>query len=130
MSAELLTVNQLAVQLGVTPRTIRFYEAKGLLSPQRAGTTRVFTKRDRARLLLILRGKRLGFSLAEIAEYFSLYDADRTQREQVLLLLERVRERIRTLEAQRCDLEQTIAELHDIEDQAVAALRLTEGKTP
>jgi len=130
MSSELLTVNQLAVQLGVTPRTIRFYEAKGLLSPQRAGTTRVFTKRDRARLLLILRGKRLGFSLTEIAEYFSLYDADRTQREQVLLLLEKVRERIRTLEAQRCDLEQTINELHDIEDQAVAALRLANGGTP
>jgi DNA-binding transcriptional MerR regulator len=130
MSSELLTVNQLAVQLGVTPRTIRFYEAKGLLSPQRAGTTRVFTKRDRARLLLILRGKRLGFSLTEIAEYFALYDADRTQRGQVLLLMEKVRERIRTLEAQRCDLEQTINELHDIEDQAVAALRLTNGGTP
>lgn len=130
MTSELLTVNQLAVQLGVTPRTIRFYETKGLLSPQRAGTTRVFTKRDRARLLLILRGKRLGFSLTEIAEYFALYDADRTQRGQVLLLLEKVRERIRTLEAQRCDLEQTINELHDIEDQAVAALRLGNGGTP
>lgn len=130
MTSELLTVNQLAVQLGLTPRTIRFYEAKGLLSPQRAGTTRVFTKRDRARLLLILRGKRLGFSLSEIAEYLDLYDADRSQRGQVLLLLEKVRQRIATLEAQRCDLEQTIAELQDIEDQAAAALRLPTGATP
>src|SRR5919112_4739402 len=84
---DLLTVNQLAEELGVTPRAIRFYEAKGLIAPRRAGTTRVFDRRDRARLLLVLRGKRLGFSLAEIREFLDLYDADHSQHSQLSLLL-------------------------------------------
>src|SRR5215213_7987287 len=119
---DLLTVNQLAEELGVTPRAIRFYEAKGLIAPQRAGTMRVFTRCDRARLLLVLRGIRLGFSLAEVREYLDLYDADPTQREQVRLLLGKVRERIAGLEAQRRDLDQAVAELRDIAAQAEAAL--------
>ena len=77
------TVPELADDLGITPRTIRFYEQKGLLNPQRAGTTRVYTRQDRAKLLLILRGKRLGFSLKEIADYLDLYGADPTQAEQI-----------------------------------------------
>lgn len=116
------TVNQLADALGVTARAIRFYESKGLIAPQRAGTTRVFTRRDRARLLLVLRGKRLGFSLSEIAEYLDLYDAAPDQREQVALLLRRVQARIADLEAQRRDIEEALTELRDIERQAEAAL--------
>ena len=108
---ELFTVNQLAEELGVTPRAIRFYEVKGLLAPRSAGTTRVFDRRDRARLLLVLRGKRLGFSLAEIREYLDLYDADRSQASQLGLLLARVRQRITELERQRRDVEQTLGEL-------------------
>lgn len=122
MTEALLTVNQLAAELAVTPRAVRFYEAKGLLAPQRVGTTRVFTRRDRARLALVLRGKRLGFSLAEVGEYLRLYDADRTQQEQTRLLLARVRARIASLEAQRRDLDETLNELREIEGQAVAAL--------
>jgi DNA-binding transcriptional MerR regulator len=118
----LLTVNELAEALEVTPRTIRFYEQKGLIQPRRAGTVRVFTRRDRARLLLILRGKRLGFSLRDIREYLDLYDADPMQREQVRLLLGKVRARLAALERQRRDLEQATAELRDIESQAEAAL--------
>ncbi len=118
----LLTVNELAEALEVTPRTIRFYEQKGLIQPRRAGTVRVFTRRDRARLLLILRGKRLGFSLRDIREYLDLYDADPTQREQVRLLLGKVRARVAALERQRRDLEQAMAELRDIEGQAETAL--------
>ena len=118
----LLTVNELAEAVEVTPRTIRFYEQKGLIQPRRAGTVRVFTRRDRARLLLILRGKRLGFSLRDIQEYLDLYDADPTQREQVRLLLGKVRARLAALERQRRDLEQATAELRDIESQAEAAL--------
>jgi DNA-binding transcriptional MerR regulator len=114
-------VNQLAEELGMTPRAIRFYEAKGLIAPRRLGTTRVFTRRDRARLLLVLRGKRLGFSLAEIREYLDLFDNDPTQREQVKLLLGKVRQRLEVLEQQRRDLEQAVGELRDIEAQAVAA---------
>ena len=116
------SVNQLAEELGVTPRAIRFYEVKGLIAPRRVGTTRVFEKRDRARLLLILRGKRLGFSLQEIGEYLDLYDAETGHVSQVKLLLEKTRLRIGELEAQRRDLDQTLVELHDIEAQANAAL--------
>lgn len=129
MREELLTVNQLATQLGITPRAIRFYEAKGLLRPQRLGMTRVFTRRDRARMLLILRGKRLGFSLTEIGEYLDLYDADPTQRSQVRLLLGKVQDRIAALEAQRRDLDETLSELREIEGQASAALTTHEETT-
>lgn len=74
----LYTVTELAAELGMTARAIRFYEDKGLITPQRAGTTRVYSSRDRARMILILRGKRLGFSLGTIREYLDLYDADVT----------------------------------------------------
>ncbi len=122
MTRQLYTVNQLAEELGVTPRAIRFYEAKGLIAPARAGTTRVFERRDRARLMLVLRGKRLGFSLAEIREYLDLYDAGRGQAGQVKLLLAKTQDRIVELEQQRRDLEQTLGELRDIERQAMRAL--------
>ncbi|WP_417827481.1 MerR family transcriptional regulator [Thalassospira sp.] len=117
------TVPELADDLGITPRTIRFYEQKGLLNPQRAGTTRVYTRQDRAKLLLILRGKRLGFSLKEIADYLDLYGADPTQAEQIKMLLDRVRERISDLEEQRQALDVTLDELRDIEQQSVDALK-------
>ena len=123
MTRQLYTVNQLAEELGVTPRAIRFYEAKGLIAPARAGTTRVFEKRDRARLMLVLRGKRLGFSLASIREFLDLYDADRTQAAQLRLLLESTRERIRELERQRVDLDQTLRELREVEAEAERTMR-------
>ena len=109
-ATDLFTVNQLAEELGVTARAIRFYEAKGLIAPGRAGTTRVFDRRDRARLLLVLRGKRLGFTLGEIAEYLDLYDADPSQRAQVALLLEKVRNRCAEMEAQRRDLDEALGD--------------------
>ncbi|MDO9708557.1 MerR family transcriptional regulator [Paracraurococcus lichenis] len=118
---DLFSVNQLAEELGVTPRAIRFYEVKGLIAPRRAGTTRVFDRRDRARLMLVLRGKRLGFSLAEIREFLDLYDADRTQHSQLALLLGKVRTRIEELEQQQRDLEQTLRELRAVEAEALAA---------
>jgi DNA-binding transcriptional MerR regulator len=118
----LYTVTELAQALGVTARTIRFYEDKGLITPQRAGTTRVYTRRDRARMTLILRGKRLGFTLRDIKDYLDLYDVDLSQREQLCLLLKSVRNRIRRLVEQRRALEQTLSELRDIESQAAAKL--------
>ncbi|HET6182185.1 MAG TPA: MerR family DNA-binding transcriptional regulator [Acetobacteraceae bacterium] len=118
----LFTVNGLAEDLGVTPRAIRFYEMKGLIAPRRAGTTRVFDRRDRARLLLILRGKRLGFSLAEIREYLDLYDAPQGHVRQIRVLLEKTQERIARLEQQRRDLDQTLAELREVARQAAEAL--------
>jgi DNA-binding transcriptional MerR regulator len=116
------TVTQLARDLSVTPRTIRFYEDKGLITPRRAGTMRVYTKRDRARMALILRGKRLGFSLREIKDYLDLYDLDPSQSEQIRLLLKQVQDRLEMLEDQRLALEETIIELKDIEEQALSAL--------
>ena len=117
------TVPELADDLGITPRTIRFYEQKGLLNPQRAGTTRVYTRQDRARLLIILRGKRLGFSLREIADYLDLYGADPTQAEQIKMLLSQVRERVADLEEQRQALDVTLDELREIEQQSIDALK-------
>jgi len=109
---DLFAIADLAKEFGISTRAIRFYESKGLLAPERVGATRIFRRRDRARLILILRGKRLGFSLRDISDYLSLYDADRSQ--QVNLLAEKVDERIALLERQRDDLETTIGELREI----------------
>jgi DNA-binding transcriptional MerR regulator len=109
---DLFAIADLAKEFGISTRAIRFYEAKGLLSPERVGATRIFRRRDRARLILILRGKRLGFSLRDISDYLSLYDANRSQ--QVHLLIGKVDERLASLERQRDDLETTINELREI----------------
>lgn len=109
---DLFAIADLAREFGISTRAIRFYEAKGLLAPERVGATRIFRRRDRARLILILRGKRLGFSLRDISDYLSLYDANRTQ--QVHLLTAKVDERLASLEAQLQDLQTTISELKEI----------------
>ena len=109
--------SELAAELGVTPRALRFYEDKGLISPQRAGNTRVYTRRDRGRMMLILRGKRLGFSLREVRDWLDLYDVDPDQVAQMTRLREKVRVRISALEGQRADLNATLAELRDILQQ-------------
>jgi DNA-binding transcriptional MerR regulator len=111
-SPDLYSIADLAREFGISTRAIRFYESKGLISPERLGATRVFRRRDRARLILILRGKRLGFSLRDISDYLALYDADRGQ--QVNLLAEKVDERLELLEQQLADLQTTIAELQEI----------------
>jgi len=123
------TVTELARDLAVTPRTIRFYEDKGLITPRRAGTMRVYTKRDRARMVLILRGKRLGFSLREIKDYLDLYDMDPTQSEQMRMLLKQVETRLEMLEDQRQALEETIMELKEIQEQTLAGLSAATGGT-
>jgi len=111
-SPDLYSIADLAREFGISTRAIRFYESKGLIAPERLGATRVFRRRDRARLILILRGKRLGFSLRDISDYLALYDADRGQ--QVNLLAEKVDERLESLEQQLSDLQTTIAELQEI----------------
>jgi DNA-binding transcriptional MerR regulator len=116
------TVTQLGAELGITVRTLHFYEAQGLIIPRRAGNTRVYTQRDRARMILILRGKQLGFSIREIREYLELYDADPKHEEQLKTLLKTVHSRIHRLEDQRIALDQTLAQLRSIENQTVAAL--------
>ena len=119
---ELFAIADLAREFGISTRAIRFYEAKGLLTPERVGSTRVFRRRDRARLILILRGKRLGFSLRDISDYLSLYDADRTQHAQVRLLLDKVDQRTEMLQQQLTDLETTLGELREIRKLATERL--------
>ena len=119
---EMLTITELAREAGVTARAIRFYESKGLLTPRRAGTTRIYTHRERGRLQLILRGKRLGFSLTDIGEYLDLYDADPAQHDQIVLLLDKVNNRIGELESQKADIDDTLKELSSVRAQALAAM--------
>ncbi len=113
----IFTIGDLATEFEITTRAIRFYEARGLLRPMRRGTARSFTRRDRARLKLILRGKNLGFTLEDIAEYLSLYDTDPTQVTQTRLLLDRVEAHIADLNTKRGDLDRTLEDLREIRSQ-------------
>jgi len=105
------TISELAREFGVTTRTIRFYEDQRLLSPQREGTNRIFSQRDRVRLKLALRGKRLGFSLAEIRDLFELYDISRDEKKQLEEFLARLERRRVRLEQQREDIEVMLNEV-------------------
>jgi DNA-binding transcriptional MerR regulator len=117
------TIRDLADEFGCTHRTIRFYEDQGLLKPRREGQARIFSHRERARLSLILRGRRLGFSIAEIAEMLNLYDADPGHVRQLKLALEKGRARLAQLERRRADIETAIAELRELESIVVEKLR-------
>ncbi len=111
---ESFTITDLASEFAITPRTLRFYEDKGLLRPARQGNARIYGRRDRARLRLILRGKRLGFSLADIHEMLDLYDRGDGQVTQLRTLLARSRERLAALADQRRDVDEAIGELREI----------------
>ena len=119
----LYTIGELADELKVTTRAIRFYESKGLIAPARRGIARSYTRRDRARLRLILRGKNLGFSLEEIAQYLKLYDADPAQITQTQMLLARVERAIDDLQAKRADLDRTLKDLKEIRAQCAEHLK-------
>ena len=106
-------IGDLAEEFGVTLRTLRFYEDKGLLKPTRAGVTRLFTKRDRARLKLILRGKRFGFSLEEIRQLLDLYHMGDQQQTQLVRTYEIARQRLADMEHQRDELNEAIDDLKD-----------------
>jgi DNA-binding transcriptional MerR regulator len=109
--ARTYTIRQLCLEFKCTPRALRFYEDKGLLNPARDGMNRVYSYKDRGRLVLILRGKRVGLSLAEIGEILDLYDADETGAQQAARSLKKFRERIVALEQQKRDIDAAIAEL-------------------
>lgn len=111
--AETYTITDLSAQFNVTPRAIRFYEDQGLIEPQRIGQNRVYSRRDRARLAWILRGKNVGFSLAEIRELIDLYDAGDGRVRQRERTLEACRQRIAALVEQRNDIDATIEELEN-----------------
>jgi len=105
------TIGDLAREFGITLRTLRFYEDKGLLNPKRHGTSRIYNRRDRARLKLALMGKKVGFSIAEIKEMLDLYDLKDGQATQLRVSLERFESQIGHLNQQKQDIEQAIEEL-------------------
>jgi len=117
------SIGELAGEFGLTHRTIRHYEEEGLLAPARDGQTRIYSHRDRARLALICRGKRLGFSLAEIKDFLTLYDADDAQIEQMRYLQNLARGRVQALERQLQDVQQTLLELRTLDTQISEHLR-------
>jgi DNA-binding transcriptional MerR regulator len=117
------SISELAKEFDVTTRTIRFYEDQGLLSPTREGTTRLFSPRDRVRLKLALRGKRLGFSLAEIRELFELYDVSRDEHKQLEAFLVKLERRRARLEQQREDIEVMLNEIDFFANQCRRLLR-------
>ena len=117
------SITELAAEFGITLRTIRFYEDHGLIAPERQGTRRIYHARDRVRLALVLRGRRLGFSLAEIKELLDLYHVDRTGLQQLRELLRRSRTHIEDLERKRRDLDAHIGEFKEVETQVSAELR-------
>lgn len=119
------TIRQLSDEFDVTPRTIRFYEAEGLLTPERQGQNRIYHDSDRVKLKLILRGKRLGFSLSESKELIQLYDPQTGNARQLQTLLEKISERRQMLEQQIDDIKVMKNELDAAEERCMAALKLT-----
>lgn len=127
-NGKLYSVSELAKEFSLTPQALRFYEEKGLLSPKRAGTARVFDYRDRARLLLILKFRRLGFSLEDIREYLSHYRPDTPNVEQYRDGIEKIRRRLAALEQMRVEIDEAIDELKGMETDAVRRLSDCEAR--
>ena len=113
MTDTLLTIGEMCAEFGVTPRTLRFYEAKELLAPVREGQKRLYARRCRARLTLILRGKRFGFSLEDIRQILDLYDIGDQQVAQIARIYDLGMQRLEAMEAQRAELDLAIADLRD-----------------
>ncbi len=121
------TIGDLAREFGVTLRALRFYEDKGLLSPRRQGLNRLYSRRDRARLKLILLGKRLGFSLIEIREVLDLYDTRGGKMKQLRVALAKFDTQLELLKQQKQDIERAIEELTQVRDETTALLRARES---
>lgn len=117
------SIGELAREFDVTTRTIRFYEDQGLVSPTRRGQTRIYSPADRVTLKLILRGKRLGFSLAESREIISMYQPQGDNRQQLLALQERIQQRRDQLEQQLHDIQAMQQELDDVEQRCLDAMK-------
>ena len=126
--AATFAISDLAREFGITPRTIRFWEDHGILAPERAGSKRVFTRRDRARLKMALRGKRLGLSLAEIKDLIGMYSSTEDETPQLLECLRIMSSRREALEQQREDIEAMLAEIGQFE--TLCRQELTRRNTP
>ena len=119
---EQFSISELSQEFDVTTRAIRFYEDEGLLEPHRQGRQRVYSSRDRVRLKLILRGKRLGFSLSEIGDIIDMYDSEPGEVGQLQYFIEKISVRRKTLKQQRDDIEVTLKELDSIEKQCLKSM--------
>lgn len=129
-TADTLSISDLAREFDVTTRTIRFYEDLGLIQPARSGLTRIYSPRDRVRLKLILRGKRIGFSLSEIGEIMDMYDSEPGEVGQLEYMLDRLATRRAQLLRQQNDIDLTLKELTDIETQCRTQLAAMQGHSP
>ena len=109
------SISDLSKEFDITTRSIRFYEDQGLLAPTRKGQTRIYSQRDKVRLKLVLRGKRLGFSLAETGRLFELYDADKSSAKQLTIMMELIAEKKVDLKQKLDDISALLIELNDIE---------------
>lgn len=116
------SISELAQEFDVTPRTIRYYEDEGLITPTREGQTRIYSHKDKIRLKLTLRGKRLGFSLAEIRELFDLYDTDRSSKKQLHSMIQIIETRRHSLRQQLEDIQMVMAELEAAEQRCINSL--------
>ena len=121
------SIRELSQAFDVTTRTLRFYEEKGLLSPIRKGQNRIYSAADRARLILILRGKTLGLSLEQSADLISMYDPDSNNKKQLETLIDKIQSRRHQLETQKKELERMIVDLEEWEQRSRTAMR-TKGK--
>ena len=128
--SELWTVSELAGEFDLTTQALRFYEEKGLLSPRRVGNTRVYDRRDRARLTLVRKFQRLGFTLEDIREYLSLYRSGRPNVDQYRDGLAKIRRRLAELQAMKRDLEEAVTELLAMEQDARERITKLEGDEP
>ncbi|TWP32604.1 MerR family DNA-binding transcriptional regulator [Leekyejoonella antrihumi] len=128
-SQQTWSIAQLAEEHGVTHRTIRHYEELGLISPERRGTTRVFHRRDRIRLALILRGKRIGFPLEEIRKIVDMYDEQPGEAGQLSYLLDRIEDRRADLERRRQDIQDSLDELAELDRRCQADLAALRSPT-
>ncbi|WP_062381762.1 MerR family transcriptional regulator [Pseudomonas abietaniphila] len=125
MSNPTYSISDLARELDITTRTIRFYEEQGMLSPERRGLERIYSARDKVTLKLILRGKRIGFSLAECRDLIGLYDPTGDNQKQLTTMLVKIAERRAQLDQQLLDIEQMKLELDTAEERCKAALEKT-----
>lgn len=130
MSSQTYSIGELAKHFDITARSIRFYEEQGLLCPERAGQARIYHKKDKVRLKLILRGKRLGFSLAETKTLFELYDTHQTSQAQLVTMLDMTAQKRATLEQKLHDIQMLMNELDDVESRCRnELLHLQRGKS-